>query len=127
SPLCATAALETLRQLSDPTVIQRIEDTGRQVMETARKAAHDQGIPCSVQGVGAMFQTVFTPDGRPTRNYRDLLRVDQVRSHAFRHELLKRGVHANAFPMACWFVSAAVTDHDLAATCTAIEEAFKTL
>ncbi|MFI1013221.1 aspartate aminotransferase family protein [Streptomyces sp. NPDC020965] len=127
SPLCATAALVTLRQLGDPDVIQRIDDTGRQVMETARKAAHDQGIPCSVQGVGAMFQTVFTPDGSPTRHYRDLLRVDQARSHAFRHELLKRGVHANAFPMACWFVSAAVTDDDLAATCAAVAEAFKAL
>ncbi|MGW2540099.1 aspartate aminotransferase family protein [Kitasatospora sp. NPDC001574] len=127
SPLCATAALVTLRQLNDPTVIQRIDNTGRQIMETARKAAHDHKIPCSVQGVGAMFQTVFTTDGNPTRQYRDLLRVDQARSHAFRHELLKRGVHANAFPMACWFVSAVVTDDDLTATCEAVTQAFKTL
>ncbi|MFE2044598.1 aminotransferase class III-fold pyridoxal phosphate-dependent enzyme [Streptomyces sp. NPDC059477] len=84
SPLCATAALVTLRELGDPTVVQRIDDTGRQMMEAARKAAHDHGIPCSVQGVGAMFQTV-------------------------------------------WFVSAAVTDDDLAATRTAVTEAFKTL
>lgn len=84
SPLCATAALVTLRELGDPTVVQRIDDTGHQMMEAARKAPHDHGIPCSVQGVGAMFQTV-------------------------------------------WFVSAAVTDDDLAATRTAVTEAFKTL
>ncbi|MFD7716845.1 hypothetical protein, partial [Streptomyces sp. NPDC059814] len=29
--------------------------------------------------------------------YRDLLRTDQARYHSFRHELLKRGVHTNAY------------------------------
>nr|BAP34749.1 glutamate-1-semialdehyde aminotransferase [Streptomyces sp. ML694-90F3] len=127
SPLCATAALVTLRELGDPAVVRRIDETGRQVMEAVRKAAHDRGIPCAVQGVGAMFQAVFTPDGRATRHYRDLLRVDQARSHAFRHELLKRGVHANAFPMACWFVPSVITDDDLAATCAAVAGAFAVL
>ncbi|MFE0424812.1 aspartate aminotransferase family protein [Streptomyces sp. NPDC058953] len=127
SPLCATAALVTLRELGDPAVVRRIDETGRQVMEAVRKAAHDRGIPCAVQGVGAMFQAVFTPDGRATRHYRDLLRVDQARSHAFRHELLKRGVHANAFPMACWFVPSVTTDDDLAATCAAVAGAFAAL
>ncbi|WP_261989067.1 hypothetical protein [Streptomyces sp. wa22] len=75
-------------------------------METVRRAAHDRGVPCAVQGVGAMFQVVFTPDGSPTRQYRDLLTADGGRYDAFRHELLKRGVHTNAYAMACWFVPA---------------------
>ncbi|MGW1410089.1 aspartate aminotransferase family protein [Streptomyces sp. NPDC002403] len=127
SPLCATSALITLRHLNQPGVIKHIEDSGQRLMESIRRAAHDRRVPCVVQGVGAMFQTVFTPDGTPTRQYRDLLRTDQARYHAFRHELLKRGVHANAFAMACWFVPAAVTDDDLDATCEAVEEAFNAL
>ncbi|MFF2812460.1 aspartate aminotransferase family protein [Streptomyces sp. NPDC058000] len=127
SPLCATSALVTLRHLSQPGVAKHIEDSGQRLMEAIRRAAHDRRVPCAVQGVGAMFQTVFTPDGTPTRQYRELLRTDQARYHAFRHELLKRGVHANAFAMACWFVPAAVTDDDLDATCEAVEEAFSTL
>lgn len=123
-PLCATSALVTLRELNRPDVINRIENRGRRLMEPIRRAAHDRHVPCAVQGVGAMFQTVFTPDGTPTRQYRDLLRTEQARYHSFRRELLKRGVHTNAYGMACWFVPSAVTEDDLDATCKAIEEAF---
>ncbi|MDV9188669.1 aspartate aminotransferase family protein [Streptomyces sp. SR27] len=127
SPLCATSALVTLHRLNQPGVTKHIEDSGQRLMETIRRAAHDRRVPCAVQGVGAMFQTVFTPDGTPTRQYRELLRADQARYHAFRHELLTRGVHANAFALACWFIPSAVTDDDLDATCEAVEEAFKAL
>ncbi|MFD4658661.1 aspartate aminotransferase family protein [Kitasatospora sp. NPDC058444] len=124
SPLCATAALATLRELRRPEVSAHIDATGRRIAETIRRAARDHGVPCAVQGVGAMFQVVFTPGGAPTTRYRDLLDADTARYAAFRHELLKRGVHANAYGMACWFVSAAVTADDLTATCEAVEEAF---
>ncbi|MFD7581376.1 aspartate aminotransferase family protein [Kitasatospora sp. NPDC059817] len=127
SPLCATAALVTLRHLNQPAVTKHIEESGLRIMEAVQRAAHDRRIPCVVQGVGAMFQTVFTADGMPSRQYRDLLRADQARHGAFRHALLGRGVHVNAFGMACWFVSAAVTDDDLDATCEAVEGAFSTL
>jgi glutamate-1-semialdehyde 2,1-aminomutase len=127
SPLCATAALTTLRRLSRPEVTKRIDENGRQLMEAIRRAAHDRGIPCAVQGVGAMFQVVFTPDGAPTRQYRDLLTTDQARYDAFRHELLKRGIHTNAYGMACWFVAATVTDDELATTCQAVTAAIATL
>ncbi|MFC8226825.1 aspartate aminotransferase family protein [Streptomyces sp. NPDC057287] len=127
SPLCATAALVTLRALNDPAVTKRIDETGRRIMETVRRAAHDRRVPCAVQGVGAMFQVVFTPDGSPTRQYRDLLTVDGGRYDAFRHELLKRGVHTNAYGMACWFVPAVVSDADLDATCRAVEDAIAVL
>ncbi|WP_329172670.1 aspartate aminotransferase family protein [Streptomyces sp. NBC_01477] len=127
SPLCATSALVTLQQLNRPEVTKHIEESGRHLMEAIRRAAHDRRVPCAVQGVGAMFQTVFSADGAPTRHYRDLLGADQARYHAFRHELLKRGVHTNAYGMACWFVAAAVTKDDLDATTEAIEAAFATL
>ncbi|MET8699539.1 aspartate aminotransferase family protein [Kitasatospora sp. NPDC004723] len=127
SPLCATAALATLRELRRPEVTAHIDATGRRIMETIRRAAHDRGVPCAVQGVGAMFQVVFTPGGTPTTQYRDLLDADTARYAAFRHELLKQGVHANAYGMACWFVSAAVTADDLGATSKAIERSFDAL
>ncbi|MFD5872022.1 aspartate aminotransferase family protein [Streptomyces sp. NPDC060322] len=127
SPLCATAALVTLRTLNDPAVTKRIDETGRRLMESVRRAAHDNRVPCAVQGVGAMFQVVFSADGAPTRRYRDLLSADGSRYDAFRHELLKRGVHSNAYAMACWFVPAVVSEDDLSATCRAVEEAFTAL
>ncbi|MFJ5116273.1 aspartate aminotransferase family protein [Kitasatospora sp. NPDC088548] len=127
SPLCATAALATLTRLADPAVTERIDSAGRRIMEAVRRAAHDHRVPCAVQGVGAMFQVVFTADGSPTRQYRDTLALDQRRYDAFRHALLVRGIHVNAYGLACWFVSAAVTDEDVEATCAAIDEAFATI
>ncbi|MFE6052916.1 aspartate aminotransferase family protein [Kitasatospora sp. NPDC056446] len=127
NPLCATAALETLRELGRPEVTGHIEATGRRIMETIRRAAHDRGIPCLVQGVGAMFQVVFTDRTAPTTRYRDLLDADTARYAAFRHELFERGIHTNAYGMACWFVSAAVTSDELAATCDAVERSFDAL
>ncbi|MFD7640677.1 aspartate aminotransferase family protein [Kitasatospora sp. NPDC059795] len=127
SPLCATAGLATLRELNRPEVVEHIDATGRHIMETIRRAAHDRRVPCAVQGVGALFQVVFTPGGTPTTQYRDLFDADTARYAAFRHELLKHGVHTNAYGLACWFVSAAVTADDLAATCKAIERSFDAL
>ncbi|MFD7224854.1 aspartate aminotransferase family protein [Streptomyces sp. NPDC059892] len=127
SPLCATAALVTLSTLADPAVTKRIDDTGQRIMEAVRRAATDHRVPCAVQGVGAMFQVVFSDDGAPTRHYRDTLRLDQRRYDTFRHELLRRGIHTNAHGLACWFVSAAVTDDDTDRTCAAIDEVFALL
>ncbi|MFJ9952153.1 aspartate aminotransferase family protein [Kitasatospora sp. NPDC091207] len=127
SPLCATAALVTLQRLADPAVTDRIDAAGRRIMTAVRRAAHDHRVPCAVQGVGAMFQVVFSADGAPTRQYRDTLTLDQRRYDAFRHALVERGIHVNAYGLACWFVSAAVTEDDIDATCAAIDEAFATI
>ncbi|MEW2294756.1 glutamate-1-semialdehyde 2,1-aminomutase [Streptomyces sp. NPDC006743] len=127
SPLCAASALHTLRRLNQPGTVAHIEESGTRVMEAIRRAAHDRRVPCAVQGVGAMFQAVFTPDGTPTRGYRDLFAADRARHDAFRHALLERGIHTNAFGMACWFVPACVTEAELEATCEAVHAAFAAL
>lgn len=126
SPLCATAALTTLNQLADPSVQQRIDSAGRRVQEAIRRAARDNGVPCVVQGVGTMFQVVF---GRtePVRHYRELFTADLARYERFRHELLLRGIHVNVYGLACWFVSAAHGEGEVAATCAMVDEAFAAL
>ncbi|MET9149353.1 aspartate aminotransferase family protein [Streptomyces sp. NPDC004042] len=127
SPLCAAAALTTLRRLNRPEVVTHMRESGERVMEAIRRAAHDRRVPCAVQGVGAMFQAVFTPDGASTRRYRDLLGADQARHDTFRHELFKRGIHTNAYGLACWFVPASVTEAELDSTCEAVDAAFAAL
>ncbi|MEU1707630.1 aspartate aminotransferase family protein [Streptomyces sp. NPDC005706] len=127
SPLCSTAALVTLNHLADPTVCRRIDEAGQRIMEAILKASRDNRIPCIVQGVGAMFQVVFRPEGSPTRNYRDLFSADLARYERFRHELLLRGIHINSYGLACWFVSAALDDDDTERTCAAVDEAIAAL
>jgi glutamate-1-semialdehyde 2,1-aminomutase len=123
NPLCAAAALATLRELDRPEVIERITSAGSRIAEAVRRAAHDFGVPCSVQGLGGMFQVVFTPDGAPTRHYRDLAAADWARFAAFWQVLLDHRIFANSSGSACWFTSAAHTDEDVDRTTEAIRQA----
>jgi glutamate-1-semialdehyde 2,1-aminomutase len=123
SPLCATAASVVLAELADPAVTRRIEDCGQAIMHAIRSGAQEHGVPCAVQGVGAMFQVVFSASGAPTRHYRDLAALDTARYAAFRQRLLEQGIHVNAVPTACWFVSPALTDDDVEHTCAAVAAA----
>jgi glutamate-1-semialdehyde 2,1-aminomutase len=127
SPLCATAALTVLSELADPRVTARIDQCGQAVMQALRQAARDHGVACAVQGVGAMFQVVFSSAGQATSQYRDLLELATERYDAFRWGLLKRGIHINATASACWFVSSALTDLDVELTCEAVDAAFSEL
>jgi glutamate-1-semialdehyde 2,1-aminomutase len=123
NPLCAAAALHTLRTLSDGNTIARIRAAGETVMEAIRRSARDRGVPCVVQGAGSMFQVVFNAEHRAPVHYRDLLTADTNRFAAFRQSLLEQGIHCNSSGLACWFVSAAHTDDDTAIAVEAVEKA----
>ncbi len=123
NPLCASAALYTLRKVNEPGTLEEIHAHGRVCMEAIRRAARDAGIPCVVQGVGSMFQVIFNQDGQPLRHYRDLWNVNTRRYAAFRQALLMAGVHVNSSGSACWFVSSAHTADDMEYTRHAITEA----
>ena len=125
NPLCATAALHTLRTLAQPAVQDRIRSAGEAVMESIRRSAHDNGVPVIVQGAGSMFQAIFT-DADRLRDYRDLSRADTARYAVFRHSLLQQGIHCNSSGLACWFVSAAHTPDDTMIALTAVERAMRT-
>lgn len=127
SPLCATAAGVVLDVLADPAVVQRVDACGLAVMDAIRRSARRHDVACAVQGVGAMFQVVFSAGGRPTRHYRDLFEVDSERYGLFRWGLLQRGIHVNGVASACWFVSPALTDEDVEHTCEAIDDVFRGL
>ncbi len=59
NPLCAAAALYTLRQLDNPAVRQKLHDAGAAIMHAIERASHDQHVRCLVQGHPSMFQVVF--------------------------------------------------------------------
>ena len=129
NPMCAVAARHTLATLARADVQDRIRAHGETIMAAVRRAARDARVPAVVQGVGSMFQVVFTGarpgDDQPLRNYRDLARADAGRYAAFRHALLRQGVHANGSGLACWFVSAAHTAEDADITAAAVGRAMR--
>jgi glutamate-1-semialdehyde 2,1-aminomutase len=122
SPLCAAAALHTLKRLAKPGALSAIAEHGDRLIEAIRRGASDRDITAVVQGVGSMFQVVFGIS-EPARHYRDLLKADTRRHAAFRQALLERGVHANASGTACWFVSSAHGPEEAEIAVAAIERA----
>jgi glutamate-1-semialdehyde 2,1-aminomutase len=125
NPLCAAAAIYTLDALADPTVQGRIHNLGQEIIEGIRRSARDHSIPCIVQGVGPMFQVVFTSDATAPRHYRDLQRADWTRFARWRQALLDEQVHVNTSGSACWFVSAAHTPEDVKMALSAVEKAMR--
>lgn len=124
NPLCAAAALYTLQSIASSDICARLEASGRRLMEAIRTSAREYGVPCVVQGTGAMFQVVFGPDA-PLTHYRDLYAADTRRYGAFRQALLERGVHVNHSGLACWFISAAHEEDEIEYTAQAIDEAMR--
>ncbi len=124
NPICAAAALQTLRSLVAGGLHEQMHHVGNSAMEAIRRSAKDRGVPVVVQGFGTMFQAIFGTD-QPLAHYRDLLSADTRRYAAFHRSLLEQGIHANASGSACWFVSASHTDADVEITAAAIERAMR--
>ena len=128
NPLCAAAALYTLRQLAREDVQERMKAAGQELIEAIVRSAHDCRVPCVVQGLGSMFQVIFTAseaDATPLKHYRDLWKADTRRYEAFRHALLVQGIHANSSGSACWFTSAAHGREQTRIAIKAIERAMR--
>jgi glutamate-1-semialdehyde 2,1-aminomutase len=126
NPISAAAALATLRALARPETVQRMHEVGEALMEEITRSAKDFGVTCAVQGVGSMFQVLFGID-RPSRQYRDVHRLDMKRYAAFRDALLEAGFHSNSSGLACIFTSAAHTADDVRIGRAAIRKAMRTI
>jgi glutamate-1-semialdehyde 2,1-aminomutase len=127
SPICAAASLYTLRALADGQLRKKIRGMGEVLMEAIRQSARNYGVSCVVQGVGSMFQVVFTPEDKMLLHYRDLFTADTAKYAIFRQSLLEQGIHINNSGLACWFISAAHTEEDVELTVAGIDTAMKSV
>jgi glutamate-1-semialdehyde 2,1-aminomutase len=124
-PLCAAAALHTLRTLNQQSVQDHLRDSGLAIMQAIQTSAARHDVNCVVQGTGSMFQVIFNSHGKPPRHYRDLADADMKRYAIFRQTLLENGVHSNSSGLACFFLSAAHSPSDTRLATAAVEQAMK--
>jgi glutamate-1-semialdehyde 2,1-aminomutase len=124
NPLSAIVSLETLRIISNEATLRHMHNLGQTLIETIKKSAKDNKISCIVQGLGTMFQVLFTDRERIT-NYRDLFDVDAEKFGIFRDALLENGLHINSSYSACWFISSVHHDLDIEIDKNAIKAAMK--
>ncbi len=82
------------------------------------------GLPLHVQGIGAVFSTVFS-EAPPLIDYRDYKASDEALRFRFVEELQHRDVRTTL--RGTWFVSSVLSDEDVRTTLGAADDALAVL
>ncbi len=135
STSAATAALEELGR-DGGAVYGQLEARGEALMAGLREHARRAGVPLLVQGLGAVFNTAFRPQGadgphgQPSgappegvSEYRAYAGLDVARQRAFLRALQDGGVRVTA--RGTWFLSTAHSEADVEETLRVAERALR--
>ena len=120
------AGIATLDMLAadGAAIYDKVERDGQRLMAGLAECGQRRGVPLHVQGVGAIFSTVFT-DTPPLVDYRDYKATDTPMREAFIQGLQDRGVRVTL--RGTWFVPAVLSDDDIDQTLDAADAALATL
>jgi glutamate-1-semialdehyde 2,1-aminomutase len=122
NPLAMAAGLALLRQLDDPAIYRRLEETTAALLHGLRAAAAASGIAFSTAQCGSMFGLFFA--GAAPRSYAGVMASDAGAFKRFFHAMLDRGVYLAPSAYEAGFVSAAHGPNEIAATVAAAGAAF---
>jgi glutamate-1-semialdehyde 2,1-aminomutase len=120
----AAAALDVYRERS-PGLYERLEAVAEALGDGLAAAARAAGVPVRLHRVGPLLQTFILDPATDVSEYADTLAADSARFARFAELMLDRGV--NVLPRGWWFISAAHSDEDVAATVEAARSAFAEL
>ena len=118
NPVAMAAGLETLEQIDQPDFYEALGERTQQLVNGLAAAAHDAGIPLSVEQAGGMFGFVFT-DGGPVRSFSQVSAANIDRFKLFFHGMLAEGVYLAPSAFEAGFVSAAHGDAEITHTISA--------
>jgi len=113
NPVAMTAGLWALDRLKG----RLYKDLGRRGAMLAAglaDAARAAGVPLQVNGFGSLVTPFFTSE--PVSDYDSALRADTKAYATFFQGMLRRGIYPPPSQFEAWFLSAAHTDRDVAAT-----------
>ena len=119
--VAAAAAGATIDVLSTGEPYAQMEKTGTALMDGLGRICADRGVTAHLIGVPAMFGLVFSEE--PPTEFRDAAKHDEELYAEVVGGMIKRGVMPVDDALEPWFLSAALTDEDVATTLTAFDEA----
>lgn len=122
NPLAMTAGLWALGKLT-PKLYTDLARRGATLAAGLADAARSAGVAVQVNAFGSLLTPFFTD--APVRDYAGALTADASAYGVFFQGMLKRGVYPPPSQWEAWFLSAAHTDKDVAATITAATGAMK--
>jgi glutamate-1-semialdehyde 2,1-aminomutase len=118
--VAAAAASATIDVLSTGEPYARLEKAGAALMAGIRSICAERGVSVHVQGVPSMFGVVFSED--PPTEFRHAAHHDADLYEAVIGGMIGRGVMPCDDALEPWFLCAALSDEDVAATLTAFDE-----
>ena len=123
NPVAMAAGLATLTMLRDTPPYERLDQIGAAVERGYRDAATAAGVDLQVNRVGSMVTPFFT--ATPVSDFRTALTSDTTRYAQFFWAMMDRGVYLPCSQFEAAFLSAAMTDADVAIIVTAAGEALR--
>ncbi len=114
NPLAVAAGLKTLEILRRPGLYDRLDTLTGSLTQGLTVEAGRLGVPLTVNRVGSMFTTFFTPD--PVSDYASAKKSDTGAYGLFFRSLLEAGVYFPPSQFEAAFVSTSHSEGDVAAT-----------
>ena len=122
NPLAMTAGLWALKRLT-PKLYADLARRGAMLAAGFADAAREAGVALQVNAFGSLVTPFFTAS--PVRDFTSALNADTKAYAAFFRGMLTRGVYGPPSQFEAWFLSAAHSDRDVAATIAAARGAMK--
>jgi glutamate-1-semialdehyde 2,1-aminomutase len=122
NPLAMTAGLWALERLT-PKLYRDLARRGATLAGGLADAARAAGVPLQVSAFGSLVTPFFTT--APVRDFQSALAANTRAYATFFTGMLKRGVYGPPSQFEAWFLSAAHSDRDVAATVKAAHAAMK--
>ncbi|QDU21585.1 glutamate-1-semialdehyde 2,1-aminomutase [Urbifossiella limnaea] len=121
NPVAMAAGIATLKQLTADPPYSRLDRMGQQLEAGLRAAAADAGVPVQLNRVGSMWTLFFA--ATPVTDFDTAKTADAKRFARFFWAMMDRGVYLPCSQFEAAFLSAAMTDADVARTIQAARAA----
>ena len=125
NPLAVAAGLKMHELVARPGVYEALEKHAAQLEAGLTAIAKEAGVACTINRVGSMFTTFFTPHA--VTDYASAKQSDAKRYAAYFHAMLDRGVYLAPSQFEAAFLSAAHDASTLDRSLTAAREAMRAL
>lgn len=123
NPVAMAAGLAMLELIQAPGFHDRLAARTRALCEGIQAVADDAGVPFSTNHVGGMFGLFFNTE--QVTCFNQATACDTALFNRFFHAMLDRGIYLAPSAFEAGFMSAAHTEHDIAATLDAARDAMR--
>jgi glutamate-1-semialdehyde 2,1-aminomutase len=124
NPVAMSAGLATLNVIDAAAgIFKALENYTSTLADEIRKISSAAHAPVVVNQMGSMLSVHFCDTS--VQNFEDAKRGDNETFRKFFHHMLKNGIYLPPSPYESWFVSAAHSEQDLAATISAVKDFFE--